>query len=704
MAEGVDLHPGRRAERLRLAVLGCAPDLVLKGLDLIIKRAKWMENICRDFVFAFLLASLGLTGCSSSQQRTTIHGTVQTGVGSTALPISDATVTLYNAGGGTPTAVLQTTTATDGTFLFNLNGPVAGLYYVTASSNSSVKLMATLGTSPETEVIVNELTTLAGAYAFAAFFQNGLIVGPHLPLRVASDMARNISKISTGTVSDLLQASPNGYETNTLQLVGSLGNLIAACVRNPNTECTGLFTLTPSMNGTTPTDTLQALVNLARRPSQNLQDLFTRSLAQQVFTPSLTVDFGPNATDYLKKLDAFTIAVKFNNSPSCPFAGPGNVAFDADGHIWITNNVIQGTPRSTTCQIVLKLNGQPADGSNGGPVSPITGGGILGQGFGIAITQLGHVWSGNFGWGGVFPSDGSVTKTRTNGTVLSPSTGIIAGTYRAQGIAIDFNNNVWIASYGNNKVVLFPDGNDEIPVSYADANTTPFDVAIDQNGHAWVTYSSSGTVSKLQYSGGSIQKLFTVSLPASSEPKGLAIDSAGNAWVAAGGTSAVYIISTSGTLTTTLTGSGINAPWAVSIDSSDNVWVANFGDAINAGVRYSIVQICGTRVQNCPQGSTGTSVLSPSSGFTLPTGGSQVLLADGNPLYFPINIPAHKPLFRLTSVTVDMAGNAWAANNWKPIGSIDLTSNPGGDGMVVFVGIGNPNKAPALGPARPLDS
>lgn len=52
---------------------------------------------------------------------------------------------------------------------------------------------------------------------------------------------------------------------------------------------------------------------------------------------------------------------------------------------------------------------------------------------------------------------------------------------------------------------------------------------------------------------------------------------------------------------------------------------------------------------------------------------------------------------RITSANMDMAGNVWAANNWKPEGIADLLSNPGGDGMVIFVGLGAPTRAPTLG-------
>jgi hypothetical protein len=139
------------------------------------------------------------------------------------------------------------------------------------------------------------------------------------------------------------------------------------------------------------------------------------------------------------------------------------------------------------------------------------------------------------------------------------------------------------------------------------------------------------------------------------------------------------------------------------IDANGNPWIANFGTD-SPSARYSVVQLCGA-TGNCPIGLAIGSAISPSSGYSLPSAGSQVLLNSGAPLYGTGGPPSFLPLMRLTSVNADMAGNIWAANNWKPSAYIDGISsdpNPGGDGMVIFVGLGAPTKAPSLGPARPL--
>jgi hypothetical protein len=61
---------------------------------------------------------------------------------------------------------------------------------------------------------------------------------------------------------------------------------------------------------------------------------------------------------------------------------------------------------------------------------------------------------------------------------------------------------------------------------------------------------------------------------------------------------------------------------------------------------------------------------------------------------------------RLTSLQIDRAGNIWSINNWKPRFSTDEVlfdsgeligegdpgddANPGGDGIVIFVGLAPP--------------
>lgn len=655
-----------------------------------------------------LISAVMLTGCPSngSGNSTVINGEVRTGGGSTPITIGGATVTIYQIQSGTPSVVTQTTSDSAGNFSARVPSNSANttanpiLYYAVASKSPSIQLMASLGTGPISAVRINELTTVASAYAFAQLFRSDYsISGSALPLSIAAGMAENLVSAQAGSASTVIQTSPNGYETNTWSALGTLANVMAACTQGIANACTNLFAVTPSASGIAPTTTLQAVVNIALNPAVNVSGIYNLGNLVTSYTPALTANQGPNSSVPLQKLDTWTMAVKVNNTgnSTCPFGGPGNVAFDVNGYVWINNNVIQGTPNSSNCLIVLKPNGQPANGLANTPSSPITGGGILGSGFGVAVDKLGFIWSGSFGWGNDIPTSGAVAKLSALGVPISPAAGFTSGLLRVQGIAIDQSNNVWMASYGNNAVVVYPNQS-VTAISYVDNNTEPFGMAITNDGYAWVSYTGSDSISKLRLSNGVISKLFSVPLPSGSNPKGIAVDSLGNAWVASGATSTVYAINSSGTIVGTYTGQGINGPWGVSLDAKGNVWVSNFGTSTPSS-RYSIVQLCGA-TGNCPAGITMGTALTPITGYTLPSAGSQVLLNSGQPLYGTGGPPSFLPLMRLTSVNADMAGNIWAANNWKPAGLNDLLLNPGGDGMVIFVGVAAPTKAPSLGPAK----
>ena len=212
----------------------------------------------------------------------------------------------------------------------------------------------------------------------------------------------------------------------------TLGNILAACSQNLPGACENLFAATTVESA--PANTLDAMLNIVHDPSSNVAELFALGEASTAYRPVLTAAQSPaESNNPLFRLSAWTMALKFNHSgdeATCPFGGPGNAVFDDNSYLWITNNVVQGTGGSARCIIVLKPNGQPADGTNNTPTSPITGGGIVGQGFGITRDGSGNIWGGNFGWGRVMPNPtgifglknrGSVSEFTPLGVPLSPN-------------------------------------------------------------------------------------------------------------------------------------------------------------------------------------------------------------------------------------------------------------------------------------------
>ncbi|MFM8238856.1 MAG: hypothetical protein ACKOAW_00915 [Actinomycetota bacterium] len=640
---------------------------------------------------------------ASSKVAQVMHGVVQSGTGSMAMPIAGATVQVYASGISSAKVIGKATTAADGSFTVTLPKTTAARYVV-ARSGKSRTLVNFFGTARPSHIIVNELTTVAAAYATAQMTRGLAISGTALQLKSAAGMAANLVSPTTGKPSQVITSSPNGNETNTWRSLGSLGNLLAGCVRASQSAkaCKDLFALTGSSQST-----WGAIRTIAASPAENLAKRYSLSEQTRVYVPRLTPEFGPKATSKWKRLDAFTLAVKVNASgplvkgeEACPFGGPGNLTFDMKGNAWITNNVVQGTPDSTDCIIVLQPNGSPADGTNGAVVSPVTGGGILGQGFGLGFDPSGRLWSGNFGWGSLLPTTdgttpgGSVSLFDGDGNAISGPYGYTSSLYRTQGTVSDSNGNIWLASYGNNKVQVLPNGDPTTTYpAYTDDNTEPFDIRLDANGDAWVSYTGTSSVSKLRYSTDGVQHLFTAPVGSAGNPKGVAVDQEGNAWVAAGADDAVYAFDPNGTPLGNFSVGGVNGPWGVTVDSSGSVWVANFGGVTQVDTKYGVSHLCGLTAGSCPDGMAPGDALTPSTGFTLPSGGSQVLLRNGDPLYGDGMPKVFKPLMRLTSAEVDAAGNLWVTNNWKPSGAIDTAGgNPGGDGIVIFVGVAAPVK------------
>jgi hypothetical protein len=221
----------------------------------------------------------------------------------------------------------------------------------------------------------------------------------------------------------------------------------------------------------------------------------------------------------------------------------------------------------------------------------------------------------------------------------------------------------------------------------------PFDIAVAADGTAWVSNTGGlpfgdhpRSVAKYALVNGVLEQQFLHFL--GQGLRGLSVDSHGNAWVASQGDSMVYAIRPDDTEIGHFNGGGINGPWDTAVDGEDNVWVANFGP-LESGPPFTgrLTKLWGV---NPPPGKNVGDPISPPTGYTVPSAGSEVLLHNGDPLYGPGAQPSFIPMMRQTSVVIDQAGNVWSINNWKPDFDIDITSNPGGDGIIIFVGLAAP--------------
>ncbi|MFL5540046.1 MAG: hypothetical protein ACJ8J0_13730, partial [Longimicrobiaceae bacterium] len=419
------------------------------------------------------------------------------------IPIVDAHVTLYRAGEDAPTPLDTAHTDEQGRFSMTPSVPPgSGIFYLTATrvDLEGMQLVAIVGPTLAGPVTLNELTTVAAAYAFAQFTGESAISGPVSPLGVAAGMCANLAS-TTGDPSAVMLDPPNADQTNSLRSLRSLANLLAWSVREGGWIT--LQTLTTPPQGHAPADTFQAMVNVARHPAWHTTAIYQQSQALAMYTPALAVP-----------PDAWTLAVKVNRTGddgTRKFGGPANIAWDRYGNAWISNNVVQGESTGCDFAVVLKPDGTPADGENGQPKSPVVGGGMNGPGFGVVIDVNGDAWIGSYGWGPKesWPVEGVVSKFDGSGNDIGGG-GYTQGTSRVQGMAVDRWNNLWIASYGNdevsppasylNTVSVYIGGDPNHCISYPDPGASPpqtapgmytFGVAVDPAAEvptAWVTY------------------------------------------------------------------------------------------------------------------------------------------------------------------------------------------------------------------------
>ncbi|MGB7292568.1 MAG: NHL repeat-containing protein [Thermodesulfobacteriota bacterium] len=646
-------------------------------------------------------------------------------------PVDLSTVTLYSTVTGQgPRLLGQSQNDVSGFFSISYRAPSDpdAVLYLTADRsliNSSqqsqepqagfIRLATVLGTPPVmSEIVINERTTVATAYALAQFINPTGIDGTVPGLQNAAATARNLVNVQTGDVGSVLGSFPNGNITSAMATFNSLANLLAACVRT-GSECPSLFSLATTPRGDAPENTFQAAVNIAHFPWQNVEDLLSLSQQQSLYSPAL----GPDAD-----LKAWTLAIRYQGNGQ-ELDGPGNIAFDKDGNAWIINNyVFQLSPFDPTGMVcggeqLLRFTPTGEDF----PGAPYQGGGVYGAGFGVTLDPSGDVWVGNFGFQGsncpnnIGELSQTVSQFASDGTPISPnSQGNASGDFhggwqgagntirRPQGTVSDPLGNIWIANCGGDSITQFPSGDPDAAFEIAPLDNsddplvqTPFGLVIDPMGHAWVTSNANDSVFAFDTDGALIHSLTgtAASVAGIIRPMGIASDALGNIWVANSGiirppcgsppdlslfdsvdmanqpgftgeNASVTMIRPDGMPSpdSPFKGGGLIVPWGIAVDGNGNIWVANFD-----GKRVS--ELCGATPESCPPGFETGDPISPNGGYS------------------------SNALVRNTGVAIDPSGNVWLANNWE---TVPIQQNPGGHEIVVFIGLAKPVKTPLIGP------
>lgn len=572
---------------------------------------------------AFLLSGCstgtvpGLPG-TTNVVATGAHGIVRGGQAA----VTGATITLWpvgTAGYGSSATALATTT-TDSNGAFSITGsytcPAANPYvYITSTggnpglapgtNNTAISLMAALTdcntlktNAASTYIVINEVTTVASVYALAQFMNTSTgAIGSwsyaNTGMKNAFSTVTNLVNTTTGTA---LATTPNGNGVAPQQEINTLADTLAPCVNTSSsgsTECTTLF---GDVQGS-PANTLQAALEIALHPGSNVAALFGIAVGTPPFVPTLSA--APND---------WTVALSYSTGG----AAPRGLGIDSLGNVWVANLNSGGTNSRLS-----KLNtiGVPQNGSPFG----LSLNGVNA----LAIDIANDVWVGNAGNGTL------IGYTNTGNTFSGPFTGLSS----PSAMAFDRNDYLWIANFGNSSVAEFNTSNGSfISSGYTSQITTPFAIAMDASGNAWVGNAS--TVTELS-SSGVASGASPISVGGVTSPGGIAIDGSSNVWVSNYPTGNVAELnSTGGAITGSggYTAGGASSSNTIAIDGGGNVWVAD--RAVN---RLSELTSAGAGI-------------TPSTGYQ---GGS-------------LNAPK--------LLAIDGSGNVWVSNgNATTTGSISTT-------------------------------
>ncbi|MES2391955.1 MAG: NHL repeat-containing protein [Acidobacteriota bacterium] len=433
------------------------------------------------------------------------------------------------------------------------------------SSNSAAGLLAILGTcgtdfNASTIVRMNEVSTVAAAYSFAAFATDAThVASTNTPLALtnianAFATAANIYDISggSGDRARLIPKSGSGSVPQTE--IHSLANSLAACINSTSSassQCSTLFAIkSAGTTGTTPTDTATVAINIAHNPTTSVAAIWGNTVGIGTpFLPTLTT----------APLD-YSVALSFYNGA---LGFPEFVAIDASGDVWVS------CYSSGTAKYLPNGGTFPGGGSYSG--------GGLNHGIYIAIDTSGNAWIAN-------QTGGSVTEFGPSGTVKSPSTGFKGNNdLDPAGIAIDATGNIWVSNSNKNTLSKLDNlGNELAGSPYTPGGLNqPWQIAIDGAGNIWSGNYNSTNIMEVTSAGAAAgtAPFFTGSY---ATPRSVVIGAGGKPWVSNYTGNSITMVTAAG-VGTNISGSGISRPSDAAVDGAGNVWVANqSGNSLSA--------------------------------------------------------------------------------------------------------------------------
>jgi hypothetical protein len=490
-------------------------------------------------------------------------------------PVSGATVQFYAAGSGgygsAGTALLASAVTTNSAGSFSVPAGYAcpssssQLYLIARGgnpglsgsvNNSSLGLMAAVGgcgsVVSSTAVVVNEVTTVASVAALAAFYSSGGNVGASATnaagLANAFGTASQLVNMTTGVSPGA--SLPAGLSIPSAK-INTLADIVNSCTATSGgAACTALLTAATISGSSAPGNTLDAVYNILRNPTNNVGALDALLSTTPAFTPVVA-----------SAVPEWTLAVTWSGGG---MNLPTAMAFDSSGNAWVAS-------------YFSMLTELPALGTGATVQQVASATTALEESYGLTVDGSNNIWVANEqSSSNINGGSGNIVKFSNTGQLLSGASGYTAGgIYYPQGLAADTTGNVWVVDYGDSLMSLLSSSGSAVNGSTAWGSGQlflPVAVAVDASHNAWVANQSASTITRISPDGSKVTQISCCN-----GASGLAVDQGGNVWVANYFGNSISEVSSAGAvLLNGQTGGGVDHPQAVAIDGAGRVWVGNY--------------------------------------------------------------------------------------------------------------------------------
>jgi len=495
-----------------------------------------------------------------------------------------------------------------------------------STNNANLAEMAALGpcsywngtnytVNPATDVVINEVTTVASVYALAQFMTPGTYeVGTSSTnvtgLTNAFANVNNLVDIASGTAR---AKTPAGNGTVPQQEINTLADILATCVNSAGGtgNCSTLIADATPSGGTMPSDTIGVALSIALNPSNAVGTLNSLVTSTAPFQPN-TVECSCGNPGTAPLDWTMSVVYTFSGQPQGP------IAVDANGDVWMCP--MNGGATTTTATelsptgVLLSGSGFTVGGygcsgitidltgnvwmlrtytypynslfglnSSGQVISPSPNGYIFGSdlnnGFNLASDASGDIWVAglNYGLTKYSPANSQFTN-------FPVQTGY-QGYYN---VVLDTQGNIWSGCSGTSAPICEITSSGVNPVSPSNFPNDEVGLAVDHSGAVWAAYATalndSGSHQLIKISGGQIS-YFTGGGLSQADNAGaggdpIAIDGAGHVWVADSLVSGFLsefdnqgdAISPSTTAMIQANGYGVPG---FEIDASGSIWISN---------------------------------------------------------------------------------------------------------------------------------